>query len=79
MAKKKKTENKTPVQTFTKPKRELRPDEVRKQFKKYFIKLKRKLNIKDDMEQILWLHCKAAGFAEQELFDKGIENFGYKL
>ena len=79
MAIKKNIENKNPVQTFTKPKRELRDSEVRKEFKKYFVKLKRKLDLSGDMENVLWLHCKAAGFAKVELFDKGIANFGYRL
>lgn len=79
MPRKKKIENKPPVQAPVKKKRELRPEEVRKQFKQYFIKLKRKLNIKNDMEQILWVHCKAIGCDKQELFDKGVENFGYKV
>ena len=79
MAKKKNTENENPVQTFTKPKRELRDNEVRKEFKKYFVKLRRKISLNGSMENVLWLHCKAAGFAKVELFDKGIANFGYKL
>ena len=59
--------------------RKKREDEVRSDFKKYFVKLKRKLNLDSNLEDVIWLHFKAAGFAKEELFDKGIENFGYKL
>jgi hypothetical protein len=48
----------------------------RKDFKKYFIKLKRKKNLSDKMEEIIWLHFKASGFDKKELFDKGILHFG---
>ena len=54
-------------------------DETREEFKKYFIKLKRKMGLTPDLEQIIWLHFKASGFDEIEKFDKGIEHFGYKL
>lgn len=67
------------MSTFTSPKKKSQDGTVRQEFKKYFVKLKRKLNLADEMENILWLHCKASGFAEVEKFDKGIENFGYKL
>jgi hypothetical protein len=56
--------------------RELREDEVREEFRKYFTKLKRQMNLRSDLEKILWLHLKAAGFAKPELFDKGIKHFG---
>ena len=59
--------------------REKREDEVRSDFKRYFVKLKRKLKLDSSLEDVIWLHLKASGFAKEELFDKGIENFGYKL
>jgi hypothetical protein len=59
--------------------RELREEEVKKEFKQYFIKLKRKLDLDPNLEGVLWLHLKSAGFAKPELFSKGIEHFGYKL
>lgn len=77
MAKKKTIEEKPKV-VASKP-RELRDDEVRKAFKSYFVKIKRKLKLDASLEQVLWLHLKATGNNKPELFDKGIENFGYKV
>lgn len=53
--------------------------DVRQDFKKYFVKLKRKLNLSDGLEEIIWLHFKSAGFNSQEKFDEGIRHFGYKI
>ena len=64
---------------ISKNSRPLREEEIKKEFKKYFIKLKRKLNLDPSLENILWLHLKSAGYAQSELFDKGIENFGYTV
>lgn len=79
MAKKKKEEEKKMQTEVVKKPRELREDEVRTAFKNYFIKVKRKLKLDPSLENVIWLHFKSAGFAKPELFDKGIENFGYKL
>lgn len=78
MTKKKNIAVEAPKQ-ISKSSRPLREEEIRKEFKKYFIKLKRKLNLDPSLESILWLHLKSAGYAQSELFDKGIENFGYKV
>lgn len=59
--------------------RELREDEIREEFRKYFVKLKRKMNLKPDLEKIIWLHLKSAGFAKPELFDNGVKHFGLSL
>jgi len=59
--------------------RPLREDEVRKEFRNYFVKIKRQLKLDPSLEGVIWLHFKAAGFDQPEKFDKGIENFGYKL
>lgn len=77
MAKKKKDmEIKMEIVKAPKPMRE---DQIRKEFSNYFIKLKRKLKLDPSLEEVLWLHFKASGFDKPEMFDKGIENFGYKL
>lgn len=54
-------------------------EQIREEFRKYFIKLSRKLKLDSSLEDVIWLHFKAAGFASEELFDKGIKNFGYKI
>lgn len=59
--------------------RELRDDEVRTAFKNYFVKIKRKLKLEPSLEQVLWLHLKATGNDKPDLFNKGIEHFGYKI
>lgn len=51
----------------------------RESFRLYFIKLRKKLGLKRDLEEIIWTHLKAIGHDKEELFDAGIENFGYKL
>lgn len=59
--------------------KEKKESQVRRDFKQYFVKLKRKLSLDPSLEEVIWLHLKATGFAKEELFDKGVENFGYKL
>lgn len=51
----------------------------REAFRKYFVKLKRKLGIKPNLEEVIWMHLKATGNDQPEDFQKGIEHFGYKL
>ena len=51
----------------------------RKEFHKFFIKLKRQLKLKEEMEEILWLHLEATGNDKKENFNNGIKNFGYKI
>jgi len=62
-----------------KSKRVLRDDEVRKEFRNYFVKLKRKLQLDAGLEDIIWLHLQSTGNDKPELFNKGVENFGYKV
>lgn len=68
-----------PKMTVEKPKRPLRDDEVRKQFKSYFVKLKKNLKLESSLENILWLHLKSTGNDKPELFEKGVRNFGYRV
>ena len=51
----------------------------REDFRKYFVKIKRKLNLNADLEEVIWLHLKAKGFNEKDLFENGIKDFGYNL
>ena len=48
--------------------RPLREEEVREQFRVYFVKLKRKLELDPNLENVLWVHLKASGFNKKELF-----------
>ena len=56
-----------------------REEDVREDFKKYFIKLRRKLNLNSQLEEVIWLHLKAIKMASQDKFDDGVRNFGYKV
>lgn len=53
--------------------------EKKEAFRQYFIKVKRKLGIAPNLEGVIWMHLKAIGCDKPEDFEKGIENFGYKL
>ena len=60
-------------------KKEPKEEEIREEFKQYFTKLKRKIGLTSDLEQIIWLHLKASGFDKKEKFSAGVRHFGYKL
>ena len=62
--------------TRTRPKKE---SEHREDFRIYFAKLSRKLNLDKYLEEVLWLHLKATKNDRKELFDDGIKHFGYKI
>jgi hypothetical protein len=51
----------------------------REEFRKYFVGLKRKLNLAPELENVLWLHLKAIGMNKKEKFSEGVEHFGYKI
>lgn len=51
----------------------------REEFRKFFIKIKGKLSLTQDMEEVIWIHFKSAGFDSKEKFEEGIKHFGYKL
>lgn len=51
----------------------------REEFRKYFTRLKRQLNLSSDLENIMWLHFKASGFDKKSKFEDGVKHFGYKL
>lgn len=51
----------------------------REDFRKYFLKLNKKLNLNESLEEVIWIHLKTIKHDKKELFDKGVEHFGYKL
>jgi hypothetical protein len=51
----------------------------REEFRKYFLKLKKSLNLEKYLEEVIWAHLKAIKHDKKELFDKGIQHFGYKI
>jgi len=51
----------------------------REEFRKYFTKIKRVLNLSSDLEEVIWLHLKAIHCDKKDKFDAGLEHFGYKL
>jgi hypothetical protein len=53
--------------------------DVRKLFHKYFLKIQGRLNVKQDMEVVLWKHLVATKNDSPEKFETGIRNFGYKI
>lgn len=54
-------------------------EDSREEFRKYFVGLKRKLNLAPEIEQVIWLHLKAVGMATKEKFNEGVTHFGYKI
>jgi len=50
-----------------------------KAFHKFFIKIKDKLNLSAEMENVLWRHLVATKNDSPDDFKNGIENFGYKI
>ena len=60
------------------PKQEKESDS-REDFRKYFLKLSKKLNIDKSLEFVIWTHLKTIKCDKKELFDKGVKHFGYKI
>lgn len=54
-------------------------DNSREDFRKFFVKIRKKLELSQDMEEVLWIHFKRRGFAKKDKFLEGIKDFGYKL
>lgn len=54
-------------------------EDSREEFRKYFVGLKRKLNLQPELEQVIWLHLKAVNMATKEKFNEGVTHFGYKI
>lgn len=51
----------------------------REEFRKYFLKINKKLQLNKSLEDVIWVHLKTIGCDKKELFDKGIKHFGYKI
>jgi len=51
----------------------------REDFRKYFLKISKKLEINKSMEEVIWIHLKTIKCDSKELFEKGIKHFGYKI
>ena len=51
----------------------------RENFKRYFLKLNKKLKKDRSLEEVIWTHLKTIKHDKEELFDKGVEHFGYKI
>lgn len=62
----------------TKQKYRIKPD-AREDFRKFFLKINKKLNLNKSLEEVIWIHLKTIQHDKKELFEKGIEHFGYKL
>jgi hypothetical protein len=54
-------------------------DNSREEFRKYFLKLSKKLKLDKSLEEVIWVHLKTIGCNKKELFDKGVKHFGYKI
>lgn len=54
-------------------------ENTREEFRKYFVGLKRKLNLGPELENVIWLHLKAIGMDKKEKFNEGVKHFGYKI
>ena len=54
-------------------------EDSREEFRKYFVGLKRKLNLAPELENVIWLHLKAVGMDKKEKFNEGVTHFGYKI
>ncbi len=54
-------------------------EDSREEFRKYFVGLKRKLNLAPEIEQVIWLHLKAVGMDKKDKFNEGVQHFGYKI
>ena len=58
---------------------ENKEEDSRDEFRKFFVKVRGKLGLTQDMEEVIWKHLKASGFDKKEKFTEGIKHFGYKL
>jgi hypothetical protein len=51
----------------------------REEFRKYFLKLSKKLSLDKSFEEVIWTHLKTIKHDKKELFDEGVKHFGYKI
>lgn len=60
-------------------KRKIEKTDERESFRKYFLKLRKKLDLDKSLEEVIWTHLKTIKCDKEQLFDKGIKHFGYKI
>ena len=66
-------------QSLNKPaEADLSEKQKREQFRLFWAKEKRKYGKDKELEEILWVHCKAAGFDDPKKFEDGLKHFGLK-
>lgn len=53
--------------------------DIKQAFHKFFIKIKGKLRLSDDMESVIWKHLQATKTDAPEKFEEGVRSFGYKI
>jgi hypothetical protein len=51
----------------------------REDFRKYFLRLGKKLNLDKSLEEVIWKHLKTIGHDKKDKFEDGIKHFGYKI
>lgn len=54
-------------------------EDSKEEFRKFFIKAKKKLSLSPEMKDVIWKHFISNGFDKKDKFKEGLENFGYKL
>jgi hypothetical protein len=54
-------------------------EDSRDEFRKYFIGLKKKLDLAPELENVIWIHLRAIGMDKKDQFNDGIKHFGYKI
>jgi len=52
-------------------------ENVKEEFKKFFVQKKHELNIDPSLEEAIWLHFKACGFDKKDKFLEGLKHFGF--
>lgn len=52
-------------------------EETKMKFQEFWAKNKTQYSCPKDIEHILWVHLKAAGYDSPEKFEAGIKNFGF--
>jgi hypothetical protein len=48
----------------------------REEFRKFFVTKKHSLGLKQELEEVLWLHLKSTNMATPEKFEDGLKHFG---
>lgn len=51
-------------------------EDSREEFRKFFAKLKTKLDLSPSLESVIWLHFKAYNFDKKDNFSAGLKHFG---